>query len=127
MLGLVSTFSTASLAAVGIAGMASVLPALGRGHRRLRAVERNPRIATADDIEALVRAHGVPEEQVWAVCDRVREAQLDPTEVWSWTLSYDGNELAALCASDLSDLEVAGHIADRTAAVLVGAEAVRLG
>ncbi|CAN5434280.1 hypothetical protein BH09ACT12_BH09ACT12_02460 [soil metagenome] len=87
---------------------------LGREARRLRRVERDPRLATRSDIESLVRAHGVPEQGVWAVADRVEVAGLDPSAIWEWTMHFDGVTLADLCASDLTHAEVVEHLHQRS-------------
>ncbi len=69
---------------------------------------------STDDIEALVRAHGVPEAKVWMVCGRVATAHLDRTQLWAWTMAFDGTKLAHLCGSPLIDVEVAIHVAEHT-------------
>ena len=104
----------ATLAVVTVAAAHTVLTTLDHDARRLRIVERDPRIATAADIEALVRAHGVREERVWAVADRMEAAGLEPVLVWSWTMPYDGPELADLCRSRLTAAEVREHLVART-------------
>lgn len=107
-------FATLTVASVAVAH--TVLSVVDHDARRLRTVERDPRKATAADLELLVRAHGVPEEKVWAVTDRIDAAQLQPALVWSWTMQYDGVELADLCGSSLSDAEVHAHLVAKTMA-----------
>ncbi|MBS41988.1 MAG: hypothetical protein CMH83_02180 [Nocardioides sp.] len=89
--------------------------------RRLLSVARDPRRATEQDLEQLVRAHGVAEHRVWEVCDRVHRAALDPVRVWTWTMAYDGAALAELCESSLSDHDVAVHLSAGTVPELVRA------
>ncbi|MCW2812807.1 MAG: hypothetical protein JWN84_262 [Nocardioides sp.] len=103
-----------TLTVVTVAAVHTALSAVDHDARRLRTVERDPRIATAADIEALVRAHGVREERVWAVADRMESARLEPALVWSWTMQHDGPELADLCRSRLTDAEVRAHLVART-------------
>lgn len=88
-----------------------------RDRRRLRQVARDPRLAGVDDVETLVRAHGVPERQVWAVVDRLSGGGVDPTLAWAWTVDHDGNELAGLCASRLTDREVVAVLDGRRVAL----------
>ena len=92
---------------VAIAAATAALEApRGRDARRLRRVARDPQRAEAYDLELLVRAHGVPERQVWAVVDRLAEGEISPELAWRWTMEYDGNELAGLCASRITDREL---------------------
>ena len=92
-------------------GLANILD---RDARRLRQVERDPRLATTSDIEALVRAHGVPEQAAWAVLDRIEAAGLAAPTVWAWTMHFDGTTLADLCASSLTHDEVVAHLLERS-------------
>ena len=96
-----------STAAVVIADLSAALSRPpGSDARRLRRVAKDPSTATAGDLELLVRAHGVPEQQVWAVVDRLAGGRVDPELAWRWTMDFDGNELAGLCASRLTDREL---------------------
>lgn len=101
------------LATLTVAGAAVAHTALGlvdHDARRLRRVERDPRTATVADLELLVRAHGVREDRLWAVADRIEAADLDPRLVWSWTMQHDGVELALMCGSRLTHDEVRAHL-----------------
>ena len=82
-----------------------------RTRRRLAAVAADPRQATNEDVELLVRAHGVPETKVWSVVDRLGRGRIDATLAWCWTLQHDGGALAELCESAISDREVVAHMA----------------
>lgn len=104
----------ASVTVVTVALAHTVLSAVDRDARRLRRVERDPRISTPADIEALLRAHGVREDRVWTVTDRIEAADLEPALVWAWTMQHDGVELADLCRSRLTHDEVRTHLAERT-------------
>lgn len=107
----------ASLTVVTVAVARTVLSAVDHDARRLRRVECDPRTAIRDDIEALIRAHGVREDKVWSVIDRLEAADLEPALVWAWTMKYDGTELADLCRSRLTHDEVRAHLVNRTVPV----------
>ncbi len=74
--------------------------------RRLSRVAEDPSRATADDLALLVRAHGVSGQRARVVVDRLTQARMEPELVWRWTMNYDANELAGLCASRLTDREL---------------------
>lgn len=82
--------------------------------RRLRAVSMAPSIATAEDVELLLRAHGVAEPGVWAVCDYLVLSDVCPVQVWTWVMEFDGSELACLIASELDSVEVLEHLESLT-------------
>ena len=105
-------FGTLAVASVtaAVAVAHTVLSSIDHDARRLRRVERDPRLATPADLELLVRAHGVREDKVWAVADRAEAAELDPRAVWTWVMHFDGTELADLCRSRLTHDEVRHHL-----------------
>lgn len=84
--------------------------------RRLRAVAADPASATADDIAVLLRAHGVGEIKVLAVCDYLALTDLAPSVIWAWVMEFDGTELSILLASDLDREAVVEHLEGRTRA-----------
>ena len=72
---------------------------LGRAARRLRQVARTPGIATPDDIELLLRAHGVPERLVWDAVDRLAVGHVSAPVAWAYAMEYDGTTLAEMLVS----------------------------
>ncbi len=84
---------------------------------RLRRIARTPHCATSDDVDHLLRAHGVNEPKVWAVGDYLALAQIPPALVWQWVMEYDGIELTELLATDLTDAELLDHLQRGTSPV----------
>ena len=84
--------------------------------RRLRAVADDPAWATVDDLAILLRAHGVGEIKVLAVCDYLALTDIAPSVVWAWVLEFDGTELSRLLASDLTEAAIVEHLERRTCA-----------
>lgn len=56
----------------------------------------------------------MPAQKVWAVTDRLLGGGLRATLVWSWTMQYDGGELADLCSSRLTDREIVDRLTELT-------------
>lgn len=102
-----------SLPFLAVAVVTDVVRHFDAGDRRLRTVERDPRQATADDVELLVRAHGTPEGKVWWVTDRMEAADLEPAQVWAWTMKHDGIALAELLGSAVTDAELLQMLSHR--------------
>ncbi len=82
---------------------ASVTDTFGREARRLRRVARTPGIATLDDLELLLRAHGVPERKIWSALDRLVTFGLSAPVAWAYAMEYDGTELADMLTLSVYD------------------------
>ena len=86
-----------------VAGAKTYAPSHRAQDRRLREVAANPAVATADDVETLVRAHGVPETKAWVVSDALALGLAAPI-AWRWVMKYDGTALADAIAGGAFDL-----------------------
>ncbi len=76
---------------------------LGRDARRLRRVARTPSIATLDDLELLLRAHGVPEQRIWAALDGLVTIELSAPLAWAFVMEHDGTALADMLMLSVRD------------------------
>lgn len=77
-----------------LAARVHAIDRFGRDARRLRRVARMPGIATLDDLELLLRAHGVPEQKIWGALDRLVTIGLSAPVAWAFVMEHDGTELA---------------------------------
>lgn len=75
----------------------------GRDARRLRRVARTPGIATSDDLELLLRAHGVSEQKIWGALDRIAAIGLSAPIAWAFVMEHDGTELADMLTLNVRD------------------------
>lgn len=84
--------------------------ALSRDARRLRHVARHPGTTTLNDIEMLLRAHGVPEVKVWTAMDRLSGSEITPPIAWAFAMEYDGAELAEVLMTTTPGSGVGRHV-----------------
>jgi hypothetical protein len=82
--------------------------------RRLRAVEREPELATIEDVHLLLVAHGVVGERLRHCGLALEQLPVPAAALWAWVMQYDGIELAELLASDLPGEEIVAHLELRT-------------
>lgn len=82
--------------------------------RRLRYVERHPQRAHLGDIEALLRAHELPEEEIRLLSAKARARGIRPLTMWLWVQQRGVHTLAVVVAADLSHEEILAHLANGT-------------
>ncbi len=87
---------------------ASLSTQLGPDARRLRRVARTPGIATLNDVELLLTAHGLPATTVWATVDQLAGRGVGAPVAWAYAMEYDGVALVeALRATSASEASLA--------------------
>lgn len=82
--------------------------------RRLRYVERHPQRVNLGDIETLLRAHELPEEEIRLLSAKARGRGIRPLTMWMWIQQRGVHTLAVVVAADLSHEELIAHLAHGT-------------
>lgn len=83
-------------------------------NRRLRYVERHPQRVNLGDIETLMRAHELPEEEIRLLSAKARNRGIRPLTMWMWIQQRGVHTLAVVVAADLSHEELIAHLAHGT-------------
>lgn len=82
--------------------------------RRLRSVEREPELASLEDVHLLLVAHGVIGARLRHCALALEQLPVAPETLWAWVMEYDGRELAELLACGLTGEEIVTHLEQRT-------------
>lgn len=82
--------------------------------RRLRLLEREPERVHTGDLERLMRAHELPEDEIRMVADKAHRQGIKPFTMWMWAKRFDVHTLTVVVAADLSHDELLGHLGNGT-------------
>ncbi|ANH39847.1 hypothetical protein I601_3441 [Nocardioides dokdonensis FR1436] len=82
--------------------------------RRLRYVERHPQRVNLGDIESLMRAHEMPEDEIRLLTAKARSRGIRPLTMWMWVQQRGVHTLAVVVAADLSHEALISHLAHGT-------------
>ncbi len=83
-------------------------------NRRLRYVERHPQQVNLGDIESLMRAHEMPDDEIRLLTAKARRSGIRPLTMWLWIQQRGVHTLAVVVAADLSHEALIGHLAHGT-------------